>query len=49
LTLCGEVDNACSLGEKHRARKYKKGIRTFSGNLGKCSMQLVGAVHSNKS
>ena len=35
--------------EKHRARKYKKGIRTFSGNRGKCAIQIVGAVHSNKS
>ena len=47
--LCSEADNAFSLIEKHWARKYEKGIRTFSGNRGKCAIQIVGGVHSNKS
>src|SRR6476469_7917324 len=47
--LCREVDNAFSLIEKHRARKYENGVRTFSGNRGKCAIQIVGGVHSNKS
>src|SRR5438876_6539511 len=47
--LCREVDNAFSLIEKHWARKYEKGIHTFFSNRGKCAIQIVGDVHSNKS
>jgi Protein of unknown function (DUF1194) len=47
--FCGEVHNAFSLSEKHRAGKYHKGINSLIRNRGKRLIQFVRPTHSNQS
>jgi hypothetical protein len=47
--LSGEIDNASSLIEQHRAWKYHDGIASLCGYRREFLIQLIGTFHSNKS